>query len=410
MAKYVIIGNSTAAVGCVEGIRSVDKTGDITLISAEPYHTYSRPLISYLLEGRTDQEKMKYRPDDFYTENGITARLGERVAEIDPKEKTVTLESGEQIPYEKLLHAAGSVPFIPHIDGLDTVKKKFTFMSLDDAKALEAAITGKSRVLILGAGLIGLKCAEGILKRVKSVTVVDLADRVLPSILDTMGAEIVKAHLEKQGLQFRLNDTVEVFHKNKATLKSGGTLDFDVLVLAVGVRPSVSLIENAGGSVRRGIATDENGRTSLPDVFAAGDCAESYDISSGTSRVLALLPNAYFQGHAAGVTMAGGREELKKAIPMNAIGFMGMHILTAGTYTGDTYTVRDGDNYKILFYESDLLRGFILIGDVARAGIYTALIRERTPLSTIDFDLICEKPQLMAFTAKARKELLAAQR
>ncbi len=407
MAKYVIIGNSAAGVACVEGIRSVDREGSITLLSSEPYHTYSRPLISYLLEGKTDEERMKYRPDDFYEKNGVDARLGVRVTEIDPSEKTVTLDSGEKIPYGKLMHAAGSVPFVPKIEGMETVEKKVTFLSLDDAKALADALTPESRVLILGAGLIGLKCAEGILSRAGSITVVDLADRVLPSILDETGAGIVQAHLEMHGLSFRLSDTVQRFEGNRAVLKSGETLEFDVLVVAVGVRPSVSLIENAGGAVRRGVATDETGRTSLPDVFAAGDCAESYDISSGQSRVLALLPNAYFQGHAAGVTMAGGREELKKAIPMNAIGFMGLHILTAGSYTGETYVSRDGENYKILFYESDLLRGFILIGNVARAGIYTALIRERTPLSGIDFALICEKPQLMAFTAQARRDLLS---
>ena len=105
--------------------------------------------------------------------------------------------------------------------------------------------------------------------------------------------------------------------------------------------------------------------------------------------------------------MAGGKASFDRAIPMNAIGFMGLHIITAGTYDGETYVRRDGENYKILFYKDDVLKGYILIGDVARAGIYTALIRNRTPLSSIDFKLICEKPQLMAFTARTRRDLLS---
>lgn len=204
MAKYVIIGNSTAAIGCVEGIRSKDKDGEIVLIASENHHTYARPLISYLLQGKTDEERMKYRPNSFYEENHVTAKLGETVTKLDPEKKTVTLKSGEEIPYEKLLVATGSTPFVPPMEGLDTVPEKFTFMSLDDAHALESVLTKDSRVLIIGAGLIGLKCAEGIKERVKSITVVDLADRVLPSILDETGSAIVKDFLEKQGIEFHL--------------------------------------------------------------------------------------------------------------------------------------------------------------------------------------------------------------
>ena len=99
MAKYVIIGNSTAAIGCVEGIRSKDKDGEIVLIASENHHTYARPLISYLLQGKTDEERMKYRPDSFYEENHVTAKLGETVTKLDPEKKTVTLKSGEEIPF-----------------------------------------------------------------------------------------------------------------------------------------------------------------------------------------------------------------------------------------------------------------------------------------------------------------------
>lgn len=407
MAEYVIIGNSTAAVGCVEGIRSVDKAGEIVLVAAEPHHTYGRPLISYLLEGKTDRKRMQYRPDDFYEKNGVTAKLGVKATALRVKEKTVTLENGEEIPYGKLLVATGSSPLVPPMQGIETVDRCFTFMTLDDADALAAAVVPDSRVLIVGAGLIGLKCAEGLFGRAGEITVVDLADRVLPSILDETGSEIVRAHLEKQGLRFFLGDTVASFDGNHASLKSGAALDFDVLVVAVGVRPATSLVAEAGGAVRRGVVTDSTGKTTLPDVYAAGDCAESFDISSGENRVLALLPNAYLQGECAGVNMAGGEKSFENAVPMNAIGFMGLHILTAGAYTGDTYTHRDGENYKILFHKDNQLKGFIQIGDVARAGIYTALIRSRTPLDTIDFDLICEKPQLMAFTSGARRELLS---
>lgn len=152
--KYVIIGNSAAAIGTVEGIRQIDRDGPITIISNEPYHTYSRPLISYLLYGKTDLERMKYRPDDFYEKNNVTPLLGETVVQILPDKKQVALKSGKTVDYDKLMVATGSRPFVPPMEGLGQVEQKFSFMTLDDAKALEQAITPKSRVLIIGAGLI----------------------------------------------------------------------------------------------------------------------------------------------------------------------------------------------------------------------------------------------------------------
>lgn len=407
MKNYVILGNSAAAVGCIEGIRQVDKEGAITVISSEPHHTYSRPLISYLIYGKTDEQRMKYRPDDFYTKNGVTALLGKTAVKLDKDAKKVMLDDGSAVAYDKLLVATGSRPFVPPMQGLEKVKNQFTFMTLDSAKALQAALTKQSRVLIIGAGLIGLKCAEGIRKDVASITVVDLADRILPSILDAEGSAMMQQHIEKSGVAFILGDSVKEFSEHSAALNSGKTIDFDILVIAVGVRPNTELVKEAGGVVNRGIATNDHCQTTLADIYAAGDCTESTDITDDTVKVLALLPNAYMQGECAGINMAGGEKLYNKAIPMNAIGFFGLHIITAGSYKGDETISKSGDSYKKLVTKDGLLKGYILIGEVARAGIYTALIREKTPLDTIDFDLIKEKPQLMAFSKTDRAHKLA---
>lgn len=406
VVRYVIIGNSTAAVGGVEGIRKVDPNGSITLIASEPHHTYSRPLISYLLLGRTDENRMKYRPDSFYRVNNVDTRLGVTVTKIDPKQKHVEISSGEQIPYDRLLIATGSRPFVPPMEGLSTVKNRFSFMTLDDARALDRVLTPQSRVLIVGAGLIGLKCAEGILHRVAKVQVVDLAPRILPSILDETGSAMVQEFLEKQGVSILTGTTVERFDGNHATLTSGDTCDFDVLVVAVGVRANTELAKEAGALVGRGIQVDSEGRTSLPDVFAAGDCTETSDLSSGTTHVMAILPNAYLQGEAAGQAMAGHHAPFDNAIPMNAIGFFHLHMVTAGSYDGQELVWQEKASYKKLVIRDGKLVGFILIGDVARAGIYTSLIRQQTPLSELDFDKLKEHPQLLAFGPKTRAEKL----
>lgn len=404
--RYVIIGNSTAAAGCVEGIREIDRKGSITIISEEPYHVYSRPLISYLLQGKTDEQRMKYRPDQFYADNGCTVLLGKKAVKIDPAAGHVLLDGGEEVVYDKLLVATGSSPFLPPMKGIETVQSRFSFMTLDDAKALDTVLDKDKRVIIIGGGLIGLKCAEGINERVKSITVVDLAPSILSSILDNESAGFVQKHLEAHGISFRLGTSVQEFKGSTAVLTTGEELSFDILVTAVGVRPNTALVKDAGGSVNKGIVVNSRMETSLKNIYAAGDCTENYDISSSTDRVLALFPNAYHGGLTAGVNMAGGSMVFDKAMPMNAIGFFGLHIITAGTYKGDMYEECGSESIKKLFYENDLLKGFIMIGDVSRAGIYTSLIRERTPLSSIDYTLLFRQPCLAAFSRKFRDEKL----
>lgn len=404
MKQYVIIGNGVAAVGAVEGIRSIDKVGKITVISEENYPVYCRPLISYYLEKKTDPERMNYRSADFYKKMNCTVLYGKKAVSIDNIGKTVILDDGEKLPYTSVCVATGSSPFVPNFDGLETVQNKFTFMTLDDTFALEKAVKKESRVLIVGAGLIGLKCAEGLHGRVKSITVCDLADRVLSSILDEACAAIMQTHLEKNDIRFMLCDTAVRFEKNTALMKSGKSVDFDVLVLAVGVRANTALVKDIGGEVNRGIIVNDRKETSLTDIYAAGDCTEGNDISLGQKRVLALLPNAYMQGHTAGVNMAGGDETFDKAIPMNSIGFFGLHAMTAGTYDGELYEEKTESSLKRFFTKDGLLKGFIFIGETERAGIYTSLIRERTPLISVDFDLLKKHATTFAFSSEIRRK------
>lgn len=404
MKRYVIIGNGVAAVGCIEGIRSLDGTGEITVISEEDRPAYSRPLISYLLEGRTDTERMKYRKDGFYEDNGCHVLYGRRALSFDAAKRAVALDDGTSVPYDRLCVAAGSRPFVPPFDGLEKVKKKFSFMTLDDALALEKALDGRPRALIVGAGLIGLKCAEGILEKAGSVTVCDLADRVLSSILDTKCASVVQKHLEQNGIRFMLGDTAERFEGGVAHMKSGREVYFDLLVLAVGVRANSELVKNAGGDVNRGILVDERMKTTLDGVYAAGDCAEGYDASAGVRRVLAVLPNAYMQGSAAGINMAGGDKTFANAIPLNSVGFFGLHMMTAGAYEGDMYEETENGELRRFFVKDGLLKGFILIGATDRAGIYTSLIREKTPLDTIDFELTKKTASNLIFSQDIRRK------
>ena len=404
MKQYVIIGNGVAAAGCIEGIRSVDKDSKIAVVSEETHAVYCRPLISYYLENKTDKERMNYRNADFYEKMGCEVFYGKKAVSINPDLKKIVLDDGAELPYASVCVATGSSPFVPAFDGLDSVENKFNFMTLDDTLALEKAIDKDSKVLIIGAGLIGLKCAEGLHGRVDSITVCDLADRVLSSILDTDCAYIMQKHLEANGIEFILGDSAARFEGNKAIMQSGKSVDFDVLVLAVGVRANTSLVTEIGGEVNRGILVNTKMETSLPLVYAAGDCTESEDITCNKKKVMALLPNAYMQGHSAGVNMAGGEEIFDKAIPMNSIGFFGLHVMTAGSYVGELHEEKTCGKLKRFYICDDRLIGFMLVGDTERAGIYTSLIRERTPLSAIDFEMLKKTATSVVFSPEIRRQ------
>lgn len=412
VGKYLIIGGGVAAAGCIEGIRKKDTKGEITVISKENHPIYCRPLISYYLQKKTDLNRINYRKDTFYEDNGCKVYYSQSAVKLDTEKKTVTLSGGGSESYEKLLIATGSYPFVPPIKGLDTVKEQFGFLTLDDALALEKAL-GKNRdkrVLIIGAGLIGLKCAEGIKDLAKSITVCDLSDRVLSSILDKDGGEIVENCLKENGISLMLGDTVSEFSENTAVMKSGKTTEFDILVTAVGVRADISLAKDAGIECDRGIIIGERSDTSDPFVFAAGDCAQSTDISDGTKKVLALLPSAYEEGRTAGLNMAGEETLLKNEIPMNSIGFFSLHTMTAGSKNvedgGEIYTEKGEKSLKKLYIKDNRLIGFMLVGNVTNAGIYTNLIKEKTPLDEIDFDLVKKSPGLIAFGKEYRRKKL----
>ena len=407
--KYVIIGNGPAAISCIEGIRSLDTTGCITVISKEKHAAYFRPLISYYLEGKSKAENIGCRRADFYEKHNCEVVYG-TVTAINKDNKTVVLGGGQEIGFDKLCICTGSSPFVPPMAGLETVEKKYTFLTIDDAYEIEKAINENSRVLIIGAGLIGLKCAEGLRDRVSSVTVCDLAPRVLSSILDDECAAIVQKHLEGCGIAFSLGNTADRFDGNTAYMKDGSVIGFDVLVLALGVRPNIGFFKEAGGECNRAILVENDMKTSIEDVYAAGDCVEQYDITFGDKRIMALLPNANLGGRTAGINMAGGEASFDNALPMNSIGFWGLHMMTAGTYANDgsakMLEEKTEKGIKRFFIRDDKLIGFIIIGEVKSAGIYTNLIRTQADISALDLDILTKNASLLPFGENYRRKML----
>lgn len=426
--NYVIIGNSAAGIGAVEGIRLLDRDGKITVISSEQEHVYSRPLISYYLSGQVELAKLKYRPDNFYQQNGVEALLGDRVLRVAPAEKGLELQSGQRVTYDKLLIATGGQPFIPPLKG-QSGENIFSFTKLDDARSLLAQIKDlkekkiEGQAVILGAGLIGLKAAEALIKAKLKVTVVELSERILSTILDEQAAALLQSHLEEHGVDFILGDTITDFSGNsthlKVNLKSGGILDCNLAVIAVGVKPNIPTITDNLIISKQGLLINQQMETSVADIYAAGDVAEGYDMLKGLRRVIPLWPNAYNQGLVAGQNMAGGNASYEEGFARNAISFFGLPVITAGIIDPPAEDLAAKAGYEVLTtgclekktYKKVVLRenrmvGFINLNAVDRAGILTGLIKEKRDVGGLKDQLLSNDFGYLSFAEEWRREKL----
>lgn len=409
--KYVIIGASAAGLAAAEAIRKADAQGTIIVLTEEAYMPYSRPSISYYLKGKVKESDMALRKPNFYREKKIDIVKNTKATAIDT-EKKVVKAGRKSYPYDKLCLCTGSKPFVPPMENVKGKTNALTFLDLKAVKDVKAIANEKTRAVVIGAGLIGMKAAEGLVKICKSVDVVELSPRVLPSILDAKSAKQVKKHLENNGIRFHLESTVvRAASKGKqitaVTLKNGKKLPCDLLILAVGVRPQTELAEKAGLAVDRGIITDtETMQTSDPDIYAAGDCCVSVDMLDGSKKIIALWPNAVQQGNVAGAQMAGADITVGGTYSANAIDFFGLRICTCGLINaqGEQYSdkiTQHDDSYKRLVFEGDKLVGYVLINSSVNAGLYTNLISNQISLDTLQGDIM-DDPSIFMFDKETR--------
>ncbi len=397
--RYVIVGNSAAAVGCITGIRKVDPDGEIVVISYED-RCYSKPMIADVLVD-IPEEKLLYRDSSFFEENGVETILGHKAVSINRKNKVVALDSNELVPYDKLLIATGGKPFVPPIEGSDK-KGVFTFTELHSAISFKNYLkeNGAEEVIVIGSGFIGLEVAYFLREIGVNVRVVELLDRVLARALDRRGSEIVENMLREKGVEFIFNDTVEeIMGDEKVSsvrLKSGSVLRADAVVVAIGVRPNTELAQTAGVEINKGISVSDTMETSVPDIFAAGDCIECTDIVDGQKKPIPLFPLAFEQGFIAGLNMAGKNMEYLGGLVLNSLKFLPVPVLNAGVVepTDDSCEVFVNDKFeKKGFYRKAIVKngkliGFIAIGEIDRTGILTNLIRQKIDVSNVKERLV----------------------
>ena len=415
---YLVIGNCAAGISAAEAIRkNAPEDATIMLISDEPYPAYGRPLISYLIEGKTTEDAIWLKGEGFYDDMRIDAHLGPdfKAVSLDADAHEVRLAGGDTISYGKCLLATGSVPFVPPIEGLADGSNVFSFMTLDDAKGVWQAVKEiqsnaeedglPSRIVVVGAGLIGLKAAEAVSRFVDEVLVLELAPRILPAVLDGEGASVLQEMLADHGIRCLPGISAESFTLRdgkiyEARLTNGDSVECDLVIAAVGVRPNSELAVSAGAEQGRGLICDERLMTTLQDVYAAGDVVQVTDMLDGSQRPLALWPNAVQQGSAVGAFMAGaeGADPYEGGFAVNAVDFFDASLLTCGVINPpedegfEVKVIADGNQYAKFVTKGSRLFGYILLNRPDNAGIYTSLIENATDLSTVSQDIFDNAP------------------
>lgn len=418
---YLILGNSTAAVAAVEAIRSVDADGSVAVVSDQPNHVYSPPLITYVLGGKVAEDKLYTRPRDFYAKLKLDTYFGALATRVQPEEHQVVLASGAVLGYGKLLLATGGKPIVPPLPGVD-LQGVFTFTRHDDMCHVREYIQRErvTQAVVIGGGMIGVKVAEAFAALRLETTIVELMDRVLAQALDETGSAMAKRALEQAGIRVITGSGVTSIggsdgRVQSVTLDSGSRLPGQLVIVAVGVRSNVQLAHEAGLSVNRGVLVDEHMRTSVADIYAAGDVAEAYDPLLGEARPVAIWPAASMQGEIAGLNMAGQETTYSGSIPMNSIQVCGLPTISVGIISApegsgiETEESRspDGKSYRRLFIQGDRLVGAIFVGDIERAGIITGLIRNAIDVSSFRKQLIQRDLGLLSLPKHYRKHMVS---
>ena len=411
---YAIVGNSAAAINACDALRSRDPGGSIALFCEEKHRCYSRPLISYLVAGEINTQGMYYRPSNYYRSINVEFHKGTRVDSIDPAKKILTTAGGGKIKWRKLLLATGFTPFFPPVEGLEEIDY-LTFISWDDAKRMLSLTSRPVNALVVGAGLIGMKAAEALHARGAVVTVVEKMERVLPQALDERASGLVADRCGEMDIQIIAGESVSRLqsrggNKGRAVLENGSEIDFDLLVMAVGVRPRTELAEAAGLPCAGGIQVDQYQRTAVADIYAAGDAVRAMDVVIGEPAVNALWPVAALQGKYAGRNMAGEEIPYPGCNSMNSVEFFGLPVLSAGIVNppDDGYEVitrlGEGGDYRKAVLRGDVIVGMLMTGKIERAGILTSLIQERANVRRIKNFLLEEGFGHINFPRSVRRD------
>ena len=394
--KLVVIGNGMAGMRVVEELLEVaPELYDITVFGAEPHGNYNRIMLSPVLAGEKSLEDIMLNTPEWYEQNNITLHTGDPVVEILRGRKTVVSESGLEVPYDRLLIATGSTPFIIPIPGHE-LPGVVGFRDVHDVDTMAQAAEDSSHAIVIGGGLLGLEAAHGLQKRGMHVTVVHIMDSLMERQLDELSAHLLKQSLEAKGVEFEMGtQTHAILGKKRVEaiqFADGRKIPAALVVMAAGIRPNIKLAQEAGLYCDRAIVVNDTMQTYDPSVYAVGECVQHRGVVYGLVAPLwdqAKICANHLASH--GVGSYGGN------VLSTTLKVSGINLFSAGEFSGgedsESLVFRDPKSqvYKRLVIKDKRLIGAVMYGDTADGAWYFDLIKQGNDISAARNQLIFGK-------------------
>ena len=388
---YLVLGAGPAGVTAAETLRKHDKTAKITLMGGEPEPPYSRMAIPYYLIEKVGEDGTYLRQQqDHYQSLNIDYVHG-KAAGLHGKSKRLKLEDGSEVAYDKLLIATGASPIVPPVPGLDK-DGVHNCWTLEDARHIARLAQKGEPVVLMGAGFIGSIILESLALKGVNLTVVEMGDRMVPRMLDETAGTMLQEWCESKGVRVLTNTMISEVTNGPEGLsvntKGGESLDAKLLVVAAGVQPNIGFLASSGVQIEHGILVDQYMRTSVPDVYAAGDVCQAIDFSTQKAEMLAIQPVAVEHGRIAAQNMTGKATPHEGSLNMNVLESMGLITASFGLWMGveggDSARMVDKENnrYLRLEFDGNTLVGGQAVGLTEHVGILRGLIQTKLDLGT----------------------------
>jgi NAD(P)H-nitrite reductase large subunit len=367
--RHVIVGGGTAGMNAITTIREIDRgTSEIVLISAE--RPYSRMVLPYYLARDITESHVFTANPSRLAQLNVIPHLGRGAARLDTKAQQLTLDNGTVIDYDDLLVATGSSAVRAPVLGADGIGIH-SFWTLDQARAVLRGISAGTQVVMVGAGFIAFTILNSILKLGAKLSIVEIAPQILPRMIDRTGAEIVEGWLKRHGVEVRtgahLQAIDDVDGRKRLRFQESGGLEADLVIMATGIRTNLDWLAGSGVEINRGVLVDDHLRSSVPNVYAAGDVAEGRDFVTGERAVHAIEPTAMEHGRIVGANMAGQALAYRGSLLMNIVDVADLEIASFGAWDSATAEVSsavkpDRPAYRKLLWQGDRLIGAIILG------------------------------------------------
>ncbi|MCZ6552381.1 MAG: FAD-dependent oxidoreductase [SAR324 cluster bacterium] len=363
--RHVILGSGTAGLNAIRTLRQLGDDGPIVLVSAEA--PYSRMVLPYYLARRITEPHVTTATGRQLDEWGVERQIGRRAEGLDTKAAKLRLDNGEDVAYDDLLIATGSSALRPPIPGAEHARC-FNFWTLDDAKGVNKTISPDAHVVMVGAGFISFTILNAILERAGRLTIVEVAPRILPRMIDDAGAALVTDWLTERGVTIRAGAEITGIAERgqglRLTFAEGDSIDADLVLMATGIRPNLGWLDGSGIETNQGILVDEYLRSNVDNVYAAGDVAEGRNRVTGAREVHAIEPTAMEHGRIAAANMAGKKIAYPGSLLMNIVSAAGLDMASFGSWDDDGAEVVAAQAPARRAYRKYLFRGGRMVGAI----------------------------------------------